>query len=235
MWIKICGNTNLEDAQLAARLGADAIGFVFAPSPRQVTLAQVAAITPHLPAHVERVGVFSSRDAEQIEAIAIEAGLTTVQLHGGLDEALARKLDEKFKGSVRIIQTLHWPVGQPSPHAPTNPATDSPAALLAVQIERIARLRLTDRILIDSKVGAAMGGTGIAFDWTAARTLFASATTGVNLIVAGGLTPQNVAQAIDRLKPWGVDVSSGVEASPGRKDPALLSRFLQNARAASAP
>jgi phosphoribosylanthranilate isomerase len=235
MWIKICGNTNLEDAQLAARLGADAIGFVFAPSPRQVTLAQVAAITPHLPAHVERVGVFSSRDAEQIEAIAIEAGLTTVQLHGGLDEALARKLDEKFKGSVRIIQTLHWPVGQPSPHAPTNPATDSPAALLAVQIERIARLRLTDRILIDSKVGAAMGGTGIAFDWTAARTLFASATTGVNLIVAGGLTPQNVEQAIDRLKPWGVDVSSGVEASPGRKDPALLSRFLQNARAASAP
>ena len=235
MWIKICGNTNLEDAQLAARLGADAIGFVFAPSRRQVTAAQAAAITPHLPAHVERVGVFSSRDAEQIEAIAIEAGLTTVQLHGGLDEALARKLDEKFKGSVRIIQTLHWPVGQPSPHAPTNPATDSPAALLAVQIERIARLRLTDRILIDSKVGAAMGGTGIAFDWTAARTLFASATTGVNLIVAGGLTPQNVAQAIDRLKPWGVDVSSGIESSPGRKDPALLARFIQNARAAAAP
>ncbi len=224
MWIKICGNTNLDDASLAARLGADAVGFVFAVSPRQVTAAQVAAITPHLPAHVERVGVFHSRDAGQIASIAHEAGLTAVQLHGGLDEALAQTLAEKFKGSVRIIQTLHWPVG---------PAAQSPAALLTAQIERIARLGFADRILIDSKVGAALGGTGVPFDWAAARALFASVS--LHLIVAGGLTPENVAHAIAQLRPWGVDVSSGIEASPGRKDPALLARFIQTARAAAAP
>ena len=224
MWIKICGNTNLEDAQLAAQLGADAVGFVFAASPRQMTAAQVAAITPHLPSRVERVGVFHSRDEQQIAAIAIEAGLTAVQLHGTLDLSLAQRLAETFKGSVRIIQTLHWPVA---------PAAQSPAALLTAQIERIAQLNLADRILIDSKVGAATGGTGVAFDWTAASALFASAPSGVHLIVAGGLTAENVTHAIAQLNPWGVDVSSGIESSPGRKDPALLARFIQSARAAT--
>jgi phosphoribosylanthranilate isomerase len=75
----------------------------------------------------------------------------------------------------------------------------------------------------------------VPFDWAAARTLFSSAPAGVHLIVAGGLTPQNVAHAIAQLRPWGVDVSSGIESSPGRKDPALLTRFIQNARAAAAP
>ena len=234
MWIKICGNANLEDASLAARLGADAVGFVFAPSKRQVTPAQVAAITPHLPAHVERVGVFHSRDAVQIAAIAHEAGLTAVQLHGGLDEPLAQNLTGKFKGSVRIIQTLHWTVSNPLPHTPTNPMTESPATQLFAQIERIAHLHLADRILIDSKVGAALGGTGVPFDWAAARALFSSAPAGVQMIVAGGLTPENVAHAIAQLNPWGVDVSSGIESSPGRKDPALLARFIQTARAAAA-
>jgi phosphoribosylanthranilate isomerase len=235
MWVKICGNTNLEDARLAARLGADAVGFVFAPSPRQVTASQVAAITPHLPPHVERVGVFSSRDVDQIAITAVEAGLTTVQLHGGFDEQLARQLAERFAGRVRIIQTLHWTVDGPSPPAPISPATDSPADLLAAQIVSIASLGLTDRILIDSKVGAATGGTGVAFDWIAAHALFASAPDGIHLVVAGGLNPRNVAHAISQLKPWGVDVSSGIEASPGRKDPDLLARFLENARAAAVP
>jgi len=234
MWIKICGNTTLEDAQLAAQLGADAVGFVFAASPRQVTAAQVAAITPHLPSSVERVGVFHSSDAEQIAAIAIEAGLTTVQLHGALDEELSRRLSNQFNGSVRIIQTLHWTVSQPSPCDAISPAKESPAAQLTAQIERIARLGFADRILIDSKVGAATGGTGVAFDWIAARALFASAPTGVSLIVAGGLNAENVAHAIAQLKPWGVDVSSGIESSPGRKDPALLARFIQSAREAAA-
>jgi len=235
MWVKICGNTNLEDAQLAARLGADAVGFVFAPSRRQVSASQVAAITPHLPSHVERVGVFHSRDAAQIESIARVAGLTTVQLHGGFDESLARQLAERLAPSVRIIQTLHWPLDQPSPHTLASPATGSPATLLTAQIVRIASLGLTDRILIDSQVGAAMGGTGVAFDWTAARALFASAPSGVHLILAGGLNPRNVARAVAQLGLWGVDVSSGVEASPGRKDPELLARFIEHARAAAAP
>ena len=234
MWVKICGNTNLNDAQLATRLGADAVGFVFAPSPRQVSASQVAAITPHLPPQVERIGVFSSRDADQIASTALEAGLTAVQLHGGLDENLARQLAEHLAGSVRIIQALHWALDLPSPQGLGQPA-HSPATLLATQIVRIVSLRLTDRILIDSKVGAATGGTGVAFDWDAARSLFAYAPHGVHMIVAGGLNPRNVAHAIAQLKPWGVDVSSGVELSPGRKDPELLARFIENARAAASP
>jgi phosphoribosylanthranilate isomerase len=228
MWVKICGNTNLEDAQMAAQLGADAVGFVFAPSPRKVTASQVAAITPHLPAQVERVGVFHSRDAAQIAAIALAAGLTSAQLHGGLDEALAQRLAERFAGSLRIIQTLHWTVEKQA-----QPEAQSPAVQLAAQIERIGQLHLADRVLIDSKVGAALGGTGVPFDWTAARALFASVS--LHLIVAGGLNPQNVAHVIAQLNPWGVDVSSGIEASPGRKDPTLLARFIKNARAAAAP
>ena len=103
-----------------------------------------------------------------------------------------------------------------------------------LDLERIARLRLVDRVLIDSKVGAATGGTGVAFDWTAASALFASAPSGVHLIVAGGLTAENVTHAIVQLNPWGVDVSSGIESSPGRKDPARLTRFIQTAREAAA-
>ncbi len=226
MWVKICGNTNLEDAQLAARLGADAVGFIFAPSRRQVTASQVSAITPHLPPHVERVGVFHSRDAAQIEFIARSADLTAVQLHGGFDEPLIQQLTDHFTGSIRIIQTLHWTVDR---------ATESPAALIAAQIERLAKLGLTDRILIDSKVGTASGGTGVVFDWAAARSLFATVSDGMRLIVAGGLNPLNVAHAITQLKPWGVDVSSGIETSPGRKDPILLAHFIENVRTPLAP
>jgi len=227
MWVKICGNTNLEDAAVAAELGADAVGFVFAESKRQVTAAQVAAITAHLPAGVERVGVFYSHDAEEIAETVETAGLTAVQLHGGLDEGLLVRLSERFGERVRIIQTLHWTVGGENGSAT--------AEQLADQIERIAALRIVDRVLIDSKVGAAGGGTGVTFDWARARGLFASAPRGVHLILAGGLKPENVAQAIAELEPWGVDVSSGVEATPGKKSPERLASFIENARATVLP
>jgi len=225
MWVKICGNTNLEDVALAAKLGADAVGFVFAESKRQVTPLQVAAITPHLPAYVERVGVFYSRDPDEIAQTASQAGLTAVQLHGGLDEDLLEQLARKFAGSVRIIQTLHWKIDE----------AGSSAARLIGQIERVAALGVANRILIDSKVGAAGGGTGVTFDWSAARNVFASAPSNIHLIVAGGLRPANVAHAIAELHPWGVDVSSGVEASPRKKDPAFLAHFIENARGAQKP
>lgn len=224
MWVKICGNTNLEDAALAAKLGADAVGFVFAESARQVTAAQVAAITRQLPAGVERVGVFYSKDAEEIAGVAVEAGLTAVQLHGGLDEGLIEQLAEQFAGRVRIIQTLHWVVGE-----------DGSAERLLEEIGRVAALGVVDRVLVDSKVGAARGGTGVAFDWDGARAVFRAAPEGVRLIVAGGLRPENVAEAIAQLRPWGVDVVSGVEAMPGRKDSARLARFIENARGAETP
>jgi phosphoribosylanthranilate isomerase len=223
MWVKICGNTNFEDAALAIELGADAVGFVFAASPRRVTADQVAVITRHLPAGAERVGVFDAHDPAEIAEAARVAGLTTVQLHGGFDEELLQALRERFANtSVRMIQTMHWRVGD-----------ESAADRLAGQMQQIRRLGIVDRVLIDSKVGAAEGGTGVAFDWAAARALFASVPTGPQLILAGGLKPDNVADAIGQLRPWGVDVSSGVEESVGRKDPERLRRFIENSRAAA--
>ncbi len=234
MWVKICGNTNLEDAALAADLGADALGFIFAARKRQMTAAQVAAITPHLPEMVERVGVFDSHDAEEIAAAAQAAGLTAVQLHGGFDEALLEQLGPMLAASdVQIIQTLHWAVNGQTPNEVSHGAAD-PVDLLARQIEQVAAMGVADRVLIDSSVGATSGGTGMTFDWAVARRLFAAAPAGVRLIVAGGLTPENVAQAIAGLGPWGVDVCSGVEASAGRKNPDRLARFLETARAAAA-
>lgn len=219
MWAKICGNTNLEDAQLAAELGADALGFVFAESKRRVTATQVAAITPHLPANVERVGVFYSRDAKEIASIVREAGLNAVQMHGGLDLELAGRLRDLLGEAIGLIQTLHWTVG-----------SDNGAAL-GRDLRIIASLGTTQRVLIDSRVGQAGGGTGVAFDWTAARDVIAENAGDLKVIVAGGLRPENVGEAIRQLKPWGVDVVSGVEASAGQKDPERLAAFLRIAKA----
>jgi phosphoribosylanthranilate isomerase len=220
MWIKICANTNLDDAQLAAELGADAVGFVFAPSPRQVTAAVVARITPHLPEGLERVGVFPALEAQQIAAIAQECGLTAVQLQGGVSFERLRQLDEIFKGQVSLIQTLHWQVD----------GDGATAAVVAGQLRQIDAEGLIGRVLIDAKVGDALGGTGITFNWDAARATLAEAGAALKLIVAGGLRPENVGDAIRRLNPWGVDVASGVEQSPGRKSPEKLAAFIRAAR-----
>lgn len=217
-WTKICGNTNLADAQLAVELGADALGFVFAESKRRVTPAHVVTITPYLPDHVERVGVFYSRDAAEIATVVQQAHLTTVQLHGGLDLPLLKQLRERFGDELGLIQTLHWIVG-----------TDS-AKRLSKEIDEIAQAKLVDRVLIDSRVGDAGGGTGVAFDWKAARSVFQQASRTLRIIAAGGLRSENVGEAIRELEPWGVDVASGVEASPGMKDPAKLRAFLDAAK-----
>src|SRR5271163_4319913 len=113
MWIKICANTNLDDAALAAELGADALGFVFAPSPRRVTPEQVAAITPHLPAAVEKIGVFDTLDPEEILAAVQTACLTGVQLHAGYTPQVVAAIATR-NPSLRIIQTNHWRVGTPT-------------------------------------------------------------------------------------------------------------------------
>ncbi|WP_035358970.1 phosphoribosylanthranilate isomerase [Edaphobacter aggregans] len=218
MWIKICGNTNLEDVQLAVELGADALGFVFAESRRQVTAEQVARISPHLPSNVERVGVFDSRDAEEIAGIVREAGLTAVQLHSGLDLGLAGRLRELLGDGTGLIQTLHWTVGADNGDP------------LGFGLRRIASAGLMDRVLIDSRVGVAGGGTGVAFDWRAARAVLVENAGDLRVIAAGGLRPENVAEAIRKLRPWGVDVVSGVETAPGRKDPERLAAFLRIAR-----
>jgi phosphoribosylanthranilate isomerase len=222
MWIKICGNTNLDDAQMASALGADAVGFVFAPSARQVSAAQVARITPHL-SGVEKVGVFPALDAEEIVAIVEETGLDAVQLHGGVSLPLLRQLQESFNGRVKLIQTVHWQMDDSGENA----------EVLARQLRGISEDGVAERVLVDSKVGAAIGGTGVTFDWEASRVVLAEAGAGVKLIVAGGLRPENVGEAIRRLEPWGVDVASGVEQKPGIKEPDKVANFIRNAREAA--
>ncbi|HZY63960.1 MAG TPA: phosphoribosylanthranilate isomerase [Edaphobacter sp.] len=222
MWVKICANTNLEDAQMAIELGADAVGFVFAPSVRRVTAKDVARITPHLPEHVERVGAFDSRYADEIAAIVRETGLSAVQLHGEWQPAMVARLNKLFDGQLKIIQTLHWQVNEDI----------GSAATVERLLREIESHGLMDRVLIDSRIGQATGGTGVKFDWTAASDVIRDGAGQLKVIVAGGLKPENVATAIQQLNPWGVDVASGVERGPGRKDPEKLAAFIRNARAA---
>ena len=209
MWVKICANTDLVDAMRAAELGADAVGFVFAPSKRQVTVAQVAEITARLTLPVERIGVFDSRDAAAIASAAQTAGLTAVQLHSAFDPELVEALRGMLPADVDVIPTLQWEAD----------GVGSSADEVAAGLRSIAATGLCRRVLIDSKIGGMSGGTGVAFDWSAARQVFLEGPPGLKLILAGGLTPKNVCSAIAALEPWGVDVASGVESSAGRKDP----------------
>jgi phosphoribosylanthranilate isomerase len=219
MWVKICANTNLQDALLAVDLGADAVGFVFAASKRQVSVLEVAAITAELPGSVERIGVFDSQTPEAIADAVSKAGLSAVQVHGELDIAGLHRLRLAVPRTVEIIPTLHWAV------------EDSSAAMhIAAQLEDIAATGLVRRVLIDSKVNGTSGGTGIGFDWSSARQVFLQAPSNIQLILAGGLKPETVAAAILELHPFGVDAATGVEASPGRKHPARLASFIRSAR-----
>jgi len=214
LWIKICGNTSLADTQLAAEAGADAVGFVFAPSPRRVTASQVAAIVPYLPDAVEKIGVFVDVAFDEIAATVEAASLTGVQLHFDAKPDLPSQLRQRFGAVLRIIRVLHF-----------DNLTDQRFAIADNETG-------VDAILIDSRTIQAAGGTGVAYDWSAAaRTLFRSAKAR-KCIAAGGLTPENVAEAIAVLKPWGVDVVSGVESSPGKKDRDKVKAFTANARAA---
>lgn len=219
MWIKICGNTNLEDCQRAADLGADAVGFVFAAGKRTVTAAEVSRITPHLPATLEKIGVFTTGSFTDILATAREAGLTGVQLHGAFAPGLLQDLRAALPAPQKVLQVLHWFTDRPA---------EEQAAVLDREAQELQENASADAILLDSRTQTASGGTGQAFDWQAAKPTLQRLT--LPLILAGGLRPENVAEAILTLRPWGVDVASGVEAAPGRKDPARLAAFLTNAR-----
>jgi phosphoribosylanthranilate isomerase len=215
LWVKICGNTSLVDAQLAADAGADAVGFVFANSPRQVTVEQVAAITPYLPPEIEKIGVFVDWNFPAIAAAVKDGGLTGVQLHSESEAEISGQLRGRFGPKLKILQVLHF-------------GSDVAGQLRAASVDPNI-----DAVLIDSRTATAVGGTGIPFDWQAASETIFSGNGSTKLIAAGGLNPSNVAEAIALLKPWGVDVASGVEAAPGRKDPAKVADFVANARSAA--
>jgi phosphoribosylanthranilate isomerase len=214
LWIKICATTSPEDALLAAEAGADAVGFVFAPSPRRVTVEQAAAMVRRLPPELEKIGVFVDAAFEEIAATLEGAGLTGVQLHWDAPAELPGQLRARFGARLRILRVLHFDAEVAERRAADLAGTEA------------------DAILVDSRAASAVGGTGVRFDWRIAAATLVQNAKERKLIAAGGLTPENVAEAIALLNPWGVDVASGVESAPGRKDPAKLRAFIQNARAA---
>ena len=199
MFVKICGITNEEDALLSVAMGATALGFVFAPSKRQVSPGKVADIVKRLPPGVLTIGVFRDHDPKTVVRIVREAGLRGAQLHG---RETVSMVDD-------VINEVGWVM--------KGVVAGSPDA------EKCDRYR-TDLVLFDSPTP----GSGVTYDWN----LLAAVPKGVRCVVSGGLTAENVAEAIVSLRPYGVDVSSGVEREPGRKDASKVRRFVQSSLAA---
>ena len=223
IWIKICGITSLEDAQLAVLAGADAVGFVFAASPRRVTAQAVRQITRELPSSIEKIGVFVDAPMDEILAASETAGLTGVQLHGESSADHAVNLRPRLeKNCMRMVQVVHY-------------AGDSTLFARRLRVLSSQPRSDSDRsaVLVDTRLADKIGGTGVPFDWRAAQAGFLQHSASLHLIVAGGLHPKNVRHAIQTLRPWGVDVSSGVESAPGRKDHAGVTEFIRAARAAA--
>lgn len=197
MFVKICGITNEEDALLAVALGADAVGFVFAPSPRQIAAQKVYDITRRLPPEILTVGVFRDEHPDRVIDIVDRSGVKAAQLHGHETVQDVATIMKRVRTVIKAV---------------------SAGTVDATRADRF----LTDLILVD----APAPGSGKVFDWT----LLGDVPVGPRLILAGGLTPENVTAGIRAAKPWGVDVSSGVEASPGRKDPVKLRKFIAAVR-----
>jgi phosphoribosylanthranilate isomerase len=209
-WIKFCGTTCIEDALSSIEAGADALGFIFAPSKRRVTPEQARRIVAALPPNVERIGVFMDAGAKQICHVVREVALTGIQMHGEGDfpSEVYSYLPEDQRDALRKMKTVLVQEG-------FELRFDAYAAVPGV----------VDAWLFDS--GA---GSGKTFDWLAARRQLGGRPG--NFIIAGGLTPENVGDAIHTFAPWGVDVVTGVEREPGRKDPEKLKAFVAAVRRA---
>lgn len=202
MFVKICGITSEEDALLAVAMGADAVGFILAPSTRQVHPELVADVCKRLPPEVLTVGVFRNEAPERVVRLVHRCRLRGAQLHGGEAPSECRWIAERIPFTIKAL------------------VAGGPEA-------RVAGDYGTDVILLEG----AVPGSGKVFDWTLADAVKGPA----RLLLAGGLDPSNVAAAIAAVRPWGVDVASGVESSPGRKDPRKLKAFVAAARLAAPP
>lgn len=200
LFVKICGVTSEADALLAVGLGADAVGFIFAPSPRQITAAAVADIVKRLPHGVLTVGVFRDEAPARVVELANHIGLGAVQLHGHETAEECQWVRQRVARTIKAFS-----------------AGDR-------TIHRFAEFG-ADYLLIDGP----SPGSGQVFDWRLGEGVVDPG----RLIVSGGLQPDNVGEAIAHLHPFGVDVASGVEAAPGRKDPQLVQAFVANARRAA--
>jgi len=206
--IKFCGITTLEDARLAADAGAWAIGLIFWPgSPRRCDPATAAEIATALKRRLEVVGVFVNPTLDELAQTADAVGLTILQLHG--DEGPSFCAEAARRTGCKVIKAARVRSG--------------------ADIQALVRFH-TDYHLLDSHVAGRRGGTGESFDWGLVRAHRGP----VPLILSGGLRPDNVAEAIAAVRPFAVDVASGVEAAPGRKDPAKLRAFAEAVRSADA-
>jgi phosphoribosylanthranilate isomerase len=203
--VKICGITCLDDALAAAELGADALGFVFhEPSPRYIPFEQAARIAQKIPPHLVKVGVFVDALDEIVFGAAAICGLNLVQFHGNESPEYCLQFGLMSMKAFRMKD-----------------------AQSLLQLENYA----TDAWLLDSYVPDKLGGTGMRFNWDLARE---AKNLGRPIFLAGGLTAENVGEAVRTVQPYGVDVSSGVEAAPGKKDLQKVRAFIQAAKLAAA-
>jgi phosphoribosylanthranilate isomerase len=198
--IKICGITNEEDGLAAAKFGADALGFVFAPSPRRISVERAREIIKVLPPLVQTVGVFVNEDPEKVLSTAAACGLDILQFHGDESVAYCSSFDRRVIKAVRLQSRD--------------------------DLDNLSKyVNVVDALLLDTYVANKLGGTGITFDWK----LAVEARRYGKIILAGGLNPENVAAAISMAKPYAVDASSGLEQSPGVKDHEKLAQFMREA------
>jgi phosphoribosylanthranilate isomerase len=201
--IKICGITNWADARCASEAGADFLGFNFYPrSPRYIEPARARSIVRRLPKNVASVGIFVNEPVENLVRIATAAGVKYVQLHGEETAASVSRL-RRMLGPVKIIKAIR--------------------VRGAADVRKAARFHGASAILLDGFEPRRRGGTGRVFDWS-----FAARENGkARMFLAGGLTPENVTEAIRVVRPYAVDVCSGVETSPGRKDRAKIRALMR--------
>jgi phosphoribosylanthranilate isomerase len=212
-WVKICGTTNLGDALLAVQAGADAVGFVFyEKSPRCVSVETAREIVEKLPESVEKIGVFVNEMEDKLCEVADRVGLTAIQMHGDNEDPhvadLVAAKRPKLKLLAAISMSLERPAGWAMKWHPD----------------------VVHAFVVDSGDSSMHGGTGKAFDWNTSVPLLESIKKVGRVVAAGGLTVRNVSEAMHILQPWGVDVVSGVEASPGKKDPEKVRAFVRAVR-----
>ena len=200
--IKICGITNLRDAKQAYKAGADAIGFVFAKSPRRISIQKAKSIAKAIPSSIKKVGVFVDASEDFVKKAIKIVGLDAVQFHGNESPAYCRK----FRGLAEVIKAIR--------------------VKNRGSLDRIKAYDV-DAVLLDTYNPRKKGGTGKTFSWALA---IAAKKFKKPVILSGGLSPDNVRQAAEKVKPHAVDVSSGVEVSPGRKDHAKVKEFIKNAK-----